>query len=127
VYGVLRPDKLVAYFATLDAVERAAAALAPRLRGIDAHGVPFTTALTSDGLLSWGCDPPSLSAAPARESWRLWVTNRLADALMRAKVNPHAGVAPERFALARIALDGVDPDSWAPASVAWRCVAAAEV
>jgi len=120
VYGVLRPDKVVAYFATRTALKRAASALARALRGVAAHGVPFTCPIARDGLLSWGCDPPARSSSPERESWRLWITNRLADGLLRAKAQPARSISPETFALARVALDGVDPVSWTPLDVAWR-------
>lgn len=113
-YGVLRPDKLVAYFPTLQSLHAAARALAERLAGVTAQGVPFTCAIGDDGLLSWGSDPPSDSVARERESWRLWITNRLADALLHAKAAPSEAVPPETFALARVALDGVDPDTWTP-------------
>src|SRR6185436_9727256 len=59
VEGLLRPDKIVAYFASLDDLRSAADGLAPRLQGCPAHGVPFTASLDDDGLLSWGVDPPA--------------------------------------------------------------------
>jgi hypothetical protein len=117
-YGVLRPDKLVAYFPALHPLRAAADALAERLDGTPAHGVPFTCAIGDAGLLSWGSDPiPDAGThSRERESWRLWVTNRLADALLHVKAAPSDTVSAETFALARVALDGVDPDSWTPRS-----------
>jgi hypothetical protein len=120
LYGLLRPDKIVAYFASLRALEAAADAIARALAGVPAHGVPFTCPIDDAGLLSWGCDPPSASSAPDRESWRLWITNRLADALLHAQANPPRTMPVEAYAFARIALDGVDPASWTPRAVAWR-------
>ena len=120
LYGLLRPDKIVAYFASLRALEDAAAGLARALAGVAAHGVPFTCPIDEAGLLSWGCDPPSLSSAPDRESWRLWITNRLADALLHGQAKPPRTMPVEAYAFARIALDGVDPASWTPRAVAWR-------
>jgi hypothetical protein len=114
VHGVLRPDRLVAYFGTFAALERSARALERALHGIEADGVPFTGALTADGLLSWGSDPPG-SAEP---SWRWWVANRLAEALAEAKT-ARPDMTPERFALERVAFHGVDPERWTPAAVAW--------
>jgi hypothetical protein len=68
-------------------------------------------------LLSWGFDPPPDKGALAwreRESWRLWVTNRLAIALVSAKRRGAAGIEPWQFALERLRLENVDTDTWAP-------------
>jgi hypothetical protein len=121
-HGLLRPDKLVMYFAEYEHLKSAAELLAPRLRGTEAQGVPFTAPLDERGLLSWGMDPPpSVAVSPWREgSWRLWLCDRLAVALIAAKRRPHGRVAPWRFALARIRLEGIDTSDWSPRAVAWR-------
>jgi hypothetical protein len=108
-FGLLRPDKMVAYFATFEQVAMAAERLFERLKGCPPHGVSFTAQLASP-LLSWGMDPPGDEHVPAwmaRESWRLWVTNRLAVALIAGK--------SWKFALNRLRLEGVDTNSWTPA------------
>jgi hypothetical protein len=113
--GLLRPDKLVAYFADGESLGRAADRLAGRLAGAPPHGVPFTAAVTADGLLSWGMDPPAAAQAPAfrgAESWRFWLTNRLARALGQACVG--GSTDPARFALGRLRLEGVDTATWTP-------------
>lgn len=114
---LLRPDKIVAYLPDADVAGRVAGALANELRGTPAHGTPFTAALTTDGLLSWGVDPPS-DRQPLgwqeRESWRLWLTNRLAAALLAARATAGAAIEPWRAAMQRIRLEGVDPATWAP-------------
>lgn len=123
VYGLLRPDKLVVYFWTFDDLQAAAHSLADRLTGSPAHGVPFTAEIAGDGLLSWAIDPPRHRSAGGwqqPESWRLWVTNRLAIALLSAKAAPGAAVEPWRFAMDRLRLDGVDTASWAPTPAIWR-------
>jgi hypothetical protein len=123
VYGLLRPDKLVVYFETLDEVQRASSALTERLDGYPAHGVPFTAEIAGGGLLSWAVDPPrdlSLPGWRQAESWRMWVTNRLAVALLSAKVAGSDVVEPSRFALDRLRLDGVDTTSWIPTPAIWR-------
>lgn len=120
--GLLRPDKIVAYFATLDGVEHAAGLLAGRLRGCPAQGVPFTAQISEDGLLSRGADPPTGDPTVGwlqRESWRLWITNRLATALLAAKAAAPAVVEPWRFALQRIRLEGVDTEHWSPSDHMW--------
>src|SRR5262249_48796660 len=97
LYGVLRPDKFIAYFADWATLETAADVLRARLAGCPAHGVPFTAALDDTGLLAWGVDPPVADGVPhwwSRESWRLWVTNHLAVALVAARATPDAPVEP---------------------------------
>lgn len=120
--GLLRPDKFVAYFDSKEALDEAALAVAQRISGCGAHGVPFTAEITPDGLLSWGMDP---AAATPRleweesESWRLWLTNRLAVAILSAKREEDSAVEPWRFAVDRIRLEGVDPATWTPDPQTW--------
>lgn len=114
-YAILRPDKIILYVRDRSQLDEAARRLKRRLRGCRAHGVPFTADLSEDGLLSWGADPPQEERkldTSERESWRLWVTNRLASALIEARTA--SGVEPWRFAMERLRLEGVDIQSWAP-------------
>ncbi|MDE3178515.1 MAG: hypothetical protein KGM47_02560 [Acidobacteriota bacterium] len=117
VAGLLRPDKIVIYFRDFESLQQAAKQIATRLVGCPAHGVPFTAGLGDDALLSWGIDPQPDKGALAwqeRESWRLWITNRLAVALLAAKNASTNGLEPWRFALERLRLDNVDTETWAP-------------
>jgi hypothetical protein len=117
--GLLRPDKLVIYLRDADELVLTARALAEVLRGARPHGVPFSAELTGEGLLSWGGDP-SPGAGPLgepAESWRLSVCRRLAESLAAAKRAPLRQLTPERYALGRLALDGVLLPSFAPSSV----------
>jgi hypothetical protein len=114
VAGLCRPDKLVVYFDRLDDLQAGAARLRTELAGCPAHGVPFTAAVTCDGLLSWGVDPPD--GGQGRTSWRLWVCERLAEYLMPSD---HAGLEPSEFALERLRLAGIDADTWIPGSGMW--------
>lgn len=120
--SLLRPDKIVLYFADLDSVSAGAARLAHELAGCPVHGVPFTAELAgSDGLLSFGIDPPRPEHAIAwqeRESWRLWLTNRLAVALLAAR-RDGGSLEPWQYALARLELEGIDPSTWAPPADLW--------
>jgi hypothetical protein len=123
--GLLRPDKIVAYFPTFERLALAADAIAGHLDGTPAQGVPFTSEIGGDGLLSWGMDPPaeeSLALWDGRESWRFWLTHRLARAILAGKAAGSAGegVEPWRFALERLRLEGVDTDSWTPGALLWR-------
>ncbi|MFL6262430.1 MAG: hypothetical protein ACJ76Y_22250 [Thermoanaerobaculia bacterium] len=122
--GLLRPDKIVAYFPSFERLEEAARAVEPRLAGAPAQGVPFTSEIAGDGLLSWGMDPPAAERDPwgGRESWRLWLTHRLARALLAARnVGENAGeeIEPWRWAVERLRLEGIDPDTWTPAASQW--------
>jgi hypothetical protein len=115
--GLLRPDKLVVYFKDFEPLEETARELAIRLSGYPAHGVPFTAALGDDGLLSWGVDPlPEKGALSWQgpESWRLWITNRLAIGLVSARKNIRGTLQPWKFALERLRLENVDTVTWAP-------------
>jgi hypothetical protein len=123
VYGLLRPDKIVAYFSRFEDLQQVADRLRQALDGCPAHGIPFTAELSDDGLLSWGMDPPSeqpLVLGQERESWRLWVTNRLATALLMAKAAESQRVEPWQFALERLRLEGVDTETWTPAQTIWN-------
>ena len=121
LHGICRPDKLVVYFDRLEDLQEGAALLRDGLEGCPAHGVPFTAAVTQDGLLSWGADPPARSSANGGEggSWRLWVTERLAEYLMLARKSRGSGLEPWQFALERLRLAGIDTDTWIPASGMW--------
>ncbi|MEO8378051.1 MAG: hypothetical protein ABI779_00160 [Acidobacteriota bacterium] len=120
--GLLRPDKLVAYFPYKEDLDLAASELGTELRGCPAHGVPFTAALDEQGLLSWGADPPDSARALSwldRESWRLWVAKTLAAALAIAKQAPAPALPPWQFALERARRHGVDVRTWAPSASLW--------
>jgi hypothetical protein len=117
--GLLRPDKIVCYFAELEQLLAAAESVAKATTGMAAHGVPFTGELGGDGLLSWGIDPGSDAQAfgwLGRQSWRLWITNQLAVSLLTARSQSAMTVPAWRFALDRLELEGVDSQNWTPRS-----------
>lgn len=122
LYGVLRPDKLVAYFRSAEDLQAAARRLRGALGGMKAQGVPFTAAATADGLLSWGLDPPANHRSPGWPggvSWRSWLTHRLASFLVAARAAAATPVRARRFAVDRVSLDGVDSATWTPRSTVW--------
>jgi hypothetical protein len=117
VYSVLRPDKIVVYFDRAADMRECAAALGQALDGIPAQGVPFSAQLHGDGLVSWGIDPPDAIQpleSMERESWRIAVTARLARSLLIARHSSSASTDRVRFALDRLALEGIDVTTWAP-------------
>ena len=115
MYGLLRPDKLVLYAADKQPIDNVAAELIRDLASTPSHGVPFTAQLDDKGILSWGCDPPRLSASTnISTSWRLWVTNRIARALLDARVRGVGGQEAVDAALRELETHGVDIQSWAP-------------
>jgi len=120
--GIVRPDKLVAYFSQLEELTETADELLVRLRGMPVHGVPFTSEIGGSGLLSWGMDPPrelQVLDWQTLTSWRVWLVGRLAVALLAARA--YAGsLPPWQFAIDRVRLEGVDPQTWTPQQSLWR-------
>ena len=121
--GLLRPDKLVAYFCSHEDLMETAQRIKEALTRCMAHGVPFTAGLSEDGLLSWGTDPPAQGQVLpwlGIESWRLWVTNRLAVAMIAGASADTREIEPWQFALRRLQFEGVDTRSWIPAVTSWK-------
>lgn len=115
--NILRPDKLVLYFATERQLVRAARQLEGALAGVPAQGVPFTGQTGASALLSWGADPAGDGAAApwgGDDSWRAWLTQRLATAMVQALRDPGCAVPSWRYAMERASLDGVDVRDWTP-------------
>ena len=126
-YGLLRPDKLVAYFSDLDQLREAAELIRASAAGIAAQGVPFTAAIDRDGLVSWGMDPPRLEQVLAdqeHQSWRQWVAGRIAVYTLAAKENGAGDLVS--FVLERVGLDGIDTATWSPNLAIWRGLAETE-
>jgi len=117
--NALRPDKLVAYANSREQIDGAAGALLRRLRGLPAQIVPFTAAIDEEGLLSWGIDPPRSERVSNWQgtSWRRWITDRLAVALISARAARSA--SPTQFALQRMAVEGIEVGSWTPTGLPW--------
>lgn len=114
--SLLRSDKLVVYYATLDSLLEGAEQLRRRLQGMPGQGVPFTAELDAGALLSWGADPGNAAEPPGplrQNSWRRWLTARLAGGLVAA-LTAQVATPPWRYALDRVSLDGVDTVKWIP-------------
>jgi hypothetical protein len=122
VAGLLRPDKLVAYFSTMGDLVNAAHELDRRLGGAAAHGVPFTAEISGDGLLSWGLDPPTRRSAVGEvsRSWREWVCCRLAVALVETRTETEGTEPCWKAAIERLRAQGVHVEQWSPSPAFWR-------
>jgi hypothetical protein len=119
--GLLRPDKIVAYFPSFERLAEAVDHVLRVVEGVPAQGVPFTSEIGADGLLSWGVDPPRAERSRSQgESWRFWLTHRLARALVSARGSRADGIEPWRFALERLRLEGIDTATWTPGALVWR-------
>ncbi len=115
-HGLLRPDKMIVYFDSLEDSESFSRRLLLEMAGIRAHGVPFTGQIDAPGLVSWGLDPPRdgfPGGTYVDDSWRIRVCNRLAAALLPAKRSAGRHESWE-YALAAAWLAGVDPRTWTP-------------
>lgn len=105
--GLLRPDKIVAYFDDFNSLSKVSNDLRRCLRGCAAHPVPFTADAGGDGLLSWGIDPPLGSDGL---SWRSWITRRLAEGLVLNRAT-HCRDAVSG-ALSHVTALGVNASTW---------------
>jgi hypothetical protein len=126
-YGFLRPDKLVCYFKDLADLSEFSRSVEILLADCPAHGVPFSAPLTPHGLLSWGVDPPrdgARSLSATSESWRLWISTRIAQAVIAAKRQADPATEPSRFAVTRLELAGVNTATWAPREAMWNTTSA---
>ncbi|GLY29863.1 hypothetical protein [Kineosporia sp. NBRC 101731] len=118
VAGICRPDRIVLYFAGTEDLTAAADTLRVHLAPLTAAGVSFTAAVTDDGMLSWGADPPRADGGGTRAtSWRMFLCQRLAHYLVVAR----EARAPEpwRFAVERLRLSGIDTVAWTPSAHSW--------
>jgi hypothetical protein len=127
--GLLRSDKLIVYCSERSMLDALVERLLPLLRGVPAHGVPFTAALCSDGLLSYGIDPPPTAridgwSATGDRSWRMWIVRWLARTIERQRRDDPGHPKPWAYALDRLRLEGVDPSTWTPADSLFATIGA---
>ena len=115
-----RPDRLVFYPASETAATEWGERLAAAFAGLPAAPVPFTAALDPEGLVSLGADPPRAGTGWWGEdtSWRGMVTRLLARALVAARAEGDR--EPWHYALERLRLAGIDPQTWLPIEGWWR-------
>jgi hypothetical protein len=120
VRGLLRPDKIVIYFARFDDALRFARELAADVGVVRPQGVPFTHQVGRTALVSVALDPPAHVYSPGTaetQSWRTWLTERLAECILQVR---RLGPSDFRRSVAtEIAALGVDPETWRPFGVRW--------
>ncbi len=114
INGLLRPDKMVVYFTGEEPLLRTAALLEKELQGCRVQGVPFSLQLDSEGLLSYGVDPPAEEVLDAIEggSWRTTITDKLAVAILHTKRERLSWQDSFAFIKAFLISDGIDPNRW---------------
>lgn len=122
VEGLLRPDKLVAYFLTYKDLNEAVLLLKPQLPSYEPQGVPFTSQLDDMGILSWGLDPPKKDINKNIESgsWRERVTKKIALSIIKAKKEENDKTKILSHVMSLIALEDIDPETWTPKANKWN-------
>jgi hypothetical protein len=114
-YGISRPDKICLYFGSLTDAQSAAQVLSGEMQEIRQQGVPFTERQDNVGLISLAMDPPRQTARSVfstQNSWRLWVSRKIATAVILAKQSPDYPLSPEQSALWTMQFLGVEPETW---------------
>lgn len=109
--GLLRPDKMIAYFNNREDLFSAAKELEVLSKDIPAHGVPFTTQLDENGLLSFGIDHAFLKLKRGY-SWRTWVTDVVAKTILQAKAENLNMDFSFQYIRARLFTERINIDNW---------------
>jgi hypothetical protein len=121
--SLLRPDKFILYTDSDQALHLLASELKRELAGYPAQGVPFTKPLDTTGMLSASLEPPRSFCLPGwehAESWRAWITDRLAVALVQARSFSRDPAIQCEFALSKLYIDGIDTHEWTATSRLWQ-------
>lgn len=114
--GLLRADKLIAYFRDISLALAFARELLGETASLEGHGVPFTYQLEGGGgMVSVGVDPPG--AFGIENSWRRYVTDKLALAIQGAHRKGAADIMG--YIRTYMKIFGVDIDEWRPAAGDW--------
>lgn len=120
VQGILRPDKIIAYFTDRRDAEAFGRQVLEKSPSVEAQGVPFTSAIDAGALASWGVEPPASAQAFAwqeRNSWRFWVALRIARAILN--VRKAQAKDPVHSILSAVEVSGIDTRRWLPTSQHW--------
>lgn len=114
-YGIARPDKICIYFNHQHEAAAVAQVLRATLSTIEAQGVPFTRRYDQSGLVTEGIDPPRSVLVDGHEggtSWRVWISEKIAQGLRLARSHSDYPLSPELSALWTMKLLGIDPENW---------------
>ncbi len=116
IQGLLRPDKMVAYFNNKSSLLSAAGELKNKFNDCKVQGVPFTAQIDDKGILSWGFDPPGSDVLDAIEggSWRCRVTDQIALAIVQAKTEKLDHGQAIDFIGSKLFVTGINPYNWTP-------------
>jgi hypothetical protein len=106
-----RPDKIVLYTDSWEHTEEVGSEIARRAAAALPHGVPFTTDLSGDGLVSWAIDPHV--ARSQHPSWRLWITFQIASLMAESKLHDRLNRSVEQVLNALATRHGLIPGTWA--------------
>lgn len=114
--GLTRPDKMVAYFSDERDLVATASRIAAATRRLTVHGVPFTSDLAGNGLLSWASDDFSheIDNPDASSSWRILVTRSLARGLVESYRLGHPIEVAVEHAKSAAEVAGIDTVNWLP-------------
>lgn len=121
--NLLRPDKFILYTDSSAALDVLATELSRELAEYPVQGVPFTKCIDGRGMLSTGADPPRslcLSGWAQAESWRAWIADRLALAILQARAFSKSASAHCEFALGKLSVEGIDTRDWTPYPELWQ-------
>lgn len=113
LHDLLRPDKMVIYFASWGDLLSATESLCAAVEGQQPQGVPFTGQLDAKGTVSCGLDPAK-GKTFAEVSWRHRISYVAAWALHMWGRAPAAALRANEFALLRLSVDGVDAGTFMP-------------
>jgi hypothetical protein len=114
IEGLIRPDKMVAYFYNKEAMMDVAGLLSKELDDVTAHSVPFTAQIDKSGVLSWGIDPSDSEVLSSVEagSWRMKVTDQLALAIGQAQADQLDLPRAIQFVRTKLLTLGISTTDW---------------
>jgi hypothetical protein len=111
-----RPDKIVAYMPTFDALQRTLSRLVDLSLEATVQAVPFSAPVPRAPVLSWGVDPPNEATGEAigtGSSWRSWLSRQVAVCAHAIPRTEAPAAALEHLKLA-LQLREIDPVNWLP-------------
>jgi len=110
--SLARPDKIVAYLPSFDALENTLSTLVRVTPQARVQPVPFSAVVPGTSLFRWGVDPPNFSQRQAA-SWRSWLTRQVAETAREVPAAVSGDDAMEHLRAA-LRLRDIDPHTWLP-------------